>query len=213
MARFRHSPQADKSPFWALARAMPSPQRGKWGKAGLTAACYVGALDGRQKASAMFLKARVGALIAVALAVPALAVGEPATRPSAALTQAGAEAALQAAERFARQANDPAAIAVVDTDGLLMAFVRMDGVRPGSVELAIGKARSAALMQRPTAELEANVAGGRVGLATAGLTALGGGAPLKVGAETVGAIGVAGVKKEDDLANAAAVAAAFPAGQ
>jgi glc operon protein GlcG len=106
--------------------------------------------------------------------------------------------------------NDPAAIAVVDTDGLLMAFVRMDEVRPGSVELAIGKARSAALMQRPTAELEANVASGRVGLATAGLTALGGGAPLKIGGSTVGAIGVAGTKKEDDVTNSAAVAAAFP---
>lgn len=166
----------------------------------------------------MVLKARVRALIAAALAVPALgvpalAVGQPATRPSAALTQAGAEAALQAAERLAGQANDPAAIAVVDADGLLMAFVRMDGVRPGSVELAIGKARSAALMQRPTTELEANVAGGRVGLATAGLTALGGGAPLKVGGETVGAVGVAGLKKEDDVTNAAAVAAAFPTGR
>ncbi|HEX4711286.1 heme-binding protein [Phenylobacterium sp.] len=158
----------------------------------------------------MFLKACVAASIAATLAVPALAASQPATCPSAALTQAGAEAALQAAERLARQANDPAAIAVVDTDGLLMAFVRMDGVRPGSIELAIGKARTAALMQRPTAELEANVAEGRVGLATAGLTALGGGAPLKVGGETVGAIGVAGLKKEDDVTNAAAVAAGFP---
>jgi glc operon protein GlcG len=161
----------------------------------------------------MFLKARVAALLAAALAAlaPALAAGEPATRPSTVLTQAGAEAALQAAERLARQANDPAAIAVVDTDGLLLAFIRMDGARPGSVDLAIGKARSAALMQRPTAELEANVATGRVGLATAGLTALGGGAPLKIGAETVGAIGIAGLKKEDDVANSAAVAAGFPA--
>ena len=159
----------------------------------------------------MFLKACVASLLAAALAAPALAAGQPATRTSAALTQAGAEAALQAAERLARQSNDPAAIAVVDTGGLLMAFVRMDGVRPGSVELAIGKARTAALMQRPTAEIEANVATGRVGLATAGLTALGGGAPLKIGAETVGAVGMAGLRKEDDVANAAAVAAAFPA--
>ena len=158
----------------------------------------------------MFIKS-LSALIAAALATPAFAASEPATRPSAALTQAGAEATLQASERLARQANDPAAIAVVDTDGLLMAFVRMEGVRPGSVELAIGKARTAALMQRPTAELEANVATGRIGLATAGLTALGGGAPLKIGGETVGAIGVAGLKKENDLTNSAAVAAAFPA--
>ena len=158
----------------------------------------------------MFLKAGAAVLIATVLAAPAPAASAPATRPSTALTQAGAVAALQAAERLARQTNDPAAIAVVDADGLLMAFVRMDEVRPGSVALAIGKARTAALLQRPTEELEANVAKGRVGLATAGLIALGGGAPLKAGAETVGAIGVAGLRNEDDLATSAAVAAAFP---
>ena len=38
-----------------------------------------------------------------------------------------------------------------------------------------------------------------------------GGASLKIGGETVGAIGVAGLKKEDDVTNSAAVAAAFPA--
>lgn len=150
------------------------------------------------------------ALSASGLAVPGLAAGEPATRPSTVLTQAGAEAALHAAERLARQAKDPAAIAVVDADGLLMAFVRMDGARPGSVELAVGKARTAALLQRPTAEIEENVAKGRLGLATAGLTALRGGAPLKVDGETVGAVGLAGFRKEDDAANADAVAAAFP---
>lgn len=159
----------------------------------------------------MIFKACVCALVPAALAAPALAGSAPATRPAPTLTQAGAEAALHAAERLALRANDPAAIAVVDTDGLLLAFLRMDGVRPGSVELAIGKARTAALMQRPTAEIEANVAGGRVGLATTGLTALRGGAPLKIDGYTVGAIGVAGFKKEDDAASSAAVAAAFPA--
>lgn len=162
-------------------------------------------------APALFAAAlTAAALTAAALAAPALAASEPATRPSAALTQAGAEAALHAAERLAHQANDPEAIAVVNTDGLLMAFVRMDGARPGTVELALGKARAAALMQRPTSELEANVASGRTALATSGLTALRGGAPLKVNGETVGAIGIAGFKKEDDEADAAAVAAAFP---
>jgi glc operon protein GlcG len=152
---------------------------------------------------------RTSLLILAAAATPTLALAqpEPLVRATPVLTQAGAQAALRSAERLARQSKDPAAIAVVDADGLLLAFTRMDGVRPGSVDLAIGKARSAALMQRPTEELEANVASGRVGLATAGLTALRGGAPLKAGGTVVGAIGIAGVKKEDDAATAAAVAA------
>jgi glc operon protein GlcG len=157
----------------------------------------------------MLIKVSI-ALFAAAVAAPALAASEPVTRPSAVLTQAGAEAAIHAAEQLARQAHDPEAIAIVDTDGLLVAFARMDGNRPGSVELAIGKARSAALMQRPTTELEANVASGRTALATSGLTALGGGAPLKVNGEVVGAIGLGGLKKEDDATIAAAVSASFP---
>ena len=125
------------------------------------------------------------------------------------LTLAGAQTALHEAERLAERSHDAAAIAVVDADGLLLAFERMDGVRPGSVELAIGKARAAAMMQRPTGELEANVSAGRVALATSGLVALCGGAPLRVGAEVVGAVGVAGMKKEDDEVAADATAASF----
>ena len=134
---------------------------------------------------------------------------EPLTRQATVLTHAGAQAALRSAERLSAQAGDPSAVAVVDADGVLLAFDRMDGVRSGSGELAIGKARAAALLQRPTAELEANVAGGRVGLATAGLTALRGGAPLKLGGSTLGAVGIAGERKENDAAIAAAVAASF----
>jgi len=146
-------------------------------------------------------------LFAATLATPVLAQSEPPVRTVPVLTEAGAQAALKEAVRLAREAKDPAAIAIVDADGVMLAFLRMDGVRAGSVDLALGKARTAALMQRPTDELEDNVAKGRVGLATAGLTALRGGAPLKAGGVTVGAIGIAGTRKEDDAATAAAVSA------
>ncbi len=145
--------------------------------------------------------------VAAPNAVQAAAPADPLVRSTPVLTQAGAHAALEAAERFSRQAGNPAAIAVVDADGVLLAFDRMDGVRAGSGDLAIGKARTAALLQRPTEELEENVGKGRVGLATVGLTALRGGAPLKAGGVVVGAVGVAGFKKENDAAAAAAVAA------
>src|ERR1700727_558127 len=100
----------------------------------------------------------------VPLLIPALLFADrsgfaqtaPLTRSVPVLTRAGAQSALQAAERLATESRDPAAVAVVDADGLLLAFDRMDDVRPGSGELAIGKARSAALMQRPTEEREAN---------------------------------------------------------
>lgn len=151
----------------------------------------------------------VAALALVTSTAPAVAQPPTLTRPTLALTQAGAEAALRSAERLAILAGDPAAIAVVNTDGRLLAFISMDGVRPGSADLAIGKARAAAMMQRPTEELEANVAAGRVALATSGLTALRGGAPLKVNGVFVGAVGVAGTRKEDDARTAAAVSVNF----
>jgi glc operon protein GlcG len=60
------------------------------------------------------------------------------------LDQAGARTVLQAARESAQQRNAPSAIAVVDPAGDLLAFQRMDGVRPASAELAIEKARTAA---------------------------------------------------------------------
>ena len=145
--------------------------------------------------------------LAIVLALPAALKAEPPVRAAPVLTEAGVQSLIQEAERLAHEAKDPAAIAVVDADGLLLGFLKMDGARPGSVDLAIGKARAAALMQRPTDEIEDNVAKGRVALATAGLTALRGGAPLKAGGATVGGIGIASTRKEDDQATAAAVAA------
>ncbi len=125
------------------------------------------------------------------------------------LSEAGATRVLRETERRAISGAAPSAIAVVDGSGMLLAFVRMDGTRPGSIELAIGKARSAALMRRPTSELEDNVAKGRTALATEGLTALRGGAPIVIQGACVGAVGVAGSDKDQDAAIAADVATAM----
>ena len=122
------------------------------------------------------------------------------------LSEAGAARALHEAESRALAGRAPSAIAVVDGSGMLLAFVRMDGVRPGSIDLAIGKARAAALMRRSTSELEENVAKGRTALATGGLTALRGGVPIMIHGACVGAIGVAGLNKDQDAAIATEVA-------
>jgi glc operon protein GlcG len=109
------------------------------------------------------------------------------------LDQAGAQTVLDAAKESAQHRNAPSAIAVVDPAGDLLAFQRMDGVRPASADLAIQKARTAARLQRPTAEIEDNINHGR--------TAFNGG--------VVGAVGVAGLSKETDTEIARTAAAAL----
>jgi glc operon protein GlcG len=122
------------------------------------------------------------------------------------LDQAGAQSVLQAARENAQQRNAPSAIAVVDPAGDLLAFQRMDGVRPASADLAIEKARTAARLRRPTVEIEDSINQGRMAFVTANIAALRGGVPIRVNGEVVGAVGVAGLSKEadTDIANAAA---------
>src|SRR6202011_1076204 len=105
------------------------------------------------------------------------------------LDQAGAQTALQTARESAQQRNAPSAIAVVDPAGDLLAFQRMDGVRPASADLAIEKPRTAARLQRPTAEIEENINRGRTAFITANVVVLRGGMPIRVNGEVVGAVG------------------------
>ena len=125
------------------------------------------------------------------------------------LDQAGAQTVLRAAKESAQQRNAPSAIAVVDPAGDLLAFQRMDGVRPASADLAIQKARTAARLQRPTAEIEDNINQGRTAFVTAEIMALRGGMPVRLNGEIVGAVGVAGLSKETDTEIARTAAAAL----
>ena len=125
------------------------------------------------------------------------------------VTLAGARVAMSAATASAERLKAPCAIAVVDRSGTLVAFESLDGVRPASADLAIGKAHAAALLQRPTIEIENNTNQGRIAFVTAGLLALRGGVPLRDGDMVVGAIGVAGINKDNDVRIADEAAAAF----
>jgi glc operon protein GlcG len=125
------------------------------------------------------------------------------------INQDGAQAVMKAAIDAATRLKAPCAIAVVDRDGILVAFDRMDGVRAGSPDLAIGKARTSALLQRPTSETEDNINKGRTAFVTAGLSSLRGGVPLLAGGQFVGAVGVAGLNKDNDVKIATEAAAAF----
>ena len=125
------------------------------------------------------------------------------------ISESGAQQVLIAAEHEAEKLHAPCAIAVVDASGILVAFLKMDGVRSGSPDLAIGKARTSALLQRPSAETEANVDNGRLAFATSGLMTLRGGVPLMAGEQVVGAVGVASLNKDNDVTIAETAAAAF----
>jgi glc operon protein GlcG len=136
------------------------------------------------------------------------------TRDNPKLTLDGAKAVLAAAEKRAVEIGVPMDIAVVDDGGHLLAFARMDGAKISSVEIAIGKAHSAAIRRKPSGAAmqdgQPNVMLS-LGLAIASRarqTPIRGGLPLLVDGKCVGAIGVSnGTEDQDvDVATAGAVA-------
>eukprot|EP00927_Polykrikos_kofoidii_P010441 TRINITY_DN14406_c0_g2_i1.p1 TRINITY_DN14406_c0_g2~~TRINITY_DN14406_c0_g2_i1.p1 ORF type:complete len:651 (-),score=115.26 TRINITY_DN14406_c0_g2_i1:58-2010(-) len=83
-------------------------------------------------------------------------------------------------------------VAVVDAGGMLMEFARMDDAWLGSVDVALKKAKTAALWCMDTAKLNRNFFE-KVALSNGGLMTIPGGLVLKDGlGRCVGAIGVAG---------------------
>ena len=101
--------------------------------------------------------------------------------------------AAAAAAEVAKAGSAPDAIAIVDHGGYLIYFERMENTQLGSVEIAIEKARSAALFRRPTKVFEEALAGGRTAiLALRGAFPIEGGVPIIAGGKIVGAIGASG---------------------
>src|SRR3712207_2343822 len=127
------------------------------------------------------------------------------------IDDAGAEAALAAAERAAVQRGARVVIAVVDPWGELVALRRTGGAQAASSRVAVDKARTAAIFIRPSREMEQQVTGGRIGaLALHGAACLTGGIPLRVDGDVVGAIGTSGETPDEDEAISLAGAAAQP---
>ena len=115
----------------------------------------------------------------------------------------------------ARNNNWAMCVAIVDTGGHLVYFEKMDGTQTGSVEVAIQKARSAALFKRPTKAFQDALAAGGDGLRILGLAGavpVEGGIPLVIDGKVVGAIGMSGGTSAQDAqaAKAGADAASRP---
>lgn len=128
------------------------------------------------------------------------------------LTLSGANRALSAAIAKARELKATGAIAVVDEGGHLLALQSLDGTFAAGATVSTGKARTAALFQKPTRVFEDSINGGRIALTAVGeMTPLRGGVPIMHQGMIVGGIGVSGAhnQAEDEeiaLAGAAAIA-------
>ncbi|MBF8160326.1 heme-binding protein [Ectopseudomonas hydrolytica] len=128
----------------------------------------------------------------------------------AVLSQREVSQILQAARSEAQQQGWAVAIAVVDDGGHPLALERLDGCAPIGAYIATEKARSAALGRRETKGYEDMVNGGRTAFVSAPLiTSLEGGVPLLVDGQVIGAVGVSGVKAEQDAQVARAGIAAL----
>lgn len=105
-----------------------------------------------------------------------------------------------AAEAEALANKWPVTIAIVDDGGHLLWLQRMDGAAPISASIAPAKARTAALGQRETKIYEDVINNGRFSFLSApnieGL--LEGGVPVLVNGQCAGAVGVSGVKSNED---------------
>jgi len=127
------------------------------------------------------------------------------------LTLEAARAVAGAAEAEAIRRGATVVIAVVDDGGHVVLLERLDDTQVASVEVGIGKARTAAIFRRPSKVFEDQVRDGRVAaLALPGATPLQGGVPLEAGGVVVGAIGVSGntPQEDEDIAKAGAAALA-----
>ena len=120
-----------------------------------------------------------------------------------------------AAEAHALANQWKVSIAIVDDGGHLMHFARLDGAPASTCDIAPAKARMAAFTTKETKVHEDAINNGRTSFLSA-LTlghvrgaALEGGVPIVVEGHTVGAVGVSGVKSEDDAAIAKAGIAAL----
>ena len=116
-----------------------------------------------------------------------------------------------AAEAEALQNGWAVTVAIVDDGGHLLWLQRLDGAPPISSQIGPAKARTAALGRRESKSYEDVINGGRTSFLSApGLEAmLEGGVPIVVDGHVIGAVGVSGVKSNEDAQIAKAGIAAL----
>ena len=177
----------------------------------LTTAVAAFALCAAAATGALAAQPAAVAAAATAAALPVQVLQQP--NVSLALANQLVGAALAACQAEGRSAV--AVVVVVDRGGNLVAVQRGDSVGPHNTDAAVRKAFTALSTKSPTRQLAANVRANpdSQNLNTVGaLLLIGGGVPLKVGSEVIGAIGVggAGGAVQDEACALQAIAQVLP---
>ncbi|MEY2517910.1 MAG: hypothetical protein QOJ89_5274 [bacterium] len=116
-----------------------------------------------------------------------------------------AQAILVSVRAAAERQGIPAAMAVTDASGNMIAFARMDGAPLGATELAVNKAHTAALSQMGSGEFQRStqpdgVDWGLITSAGGRIVVYAGGVPVLVDSALAGAVGMSGGTGEQDEA-------------
>lgn len=147
---------------------------------------------------------------AVLLAASLSSAEERLTLEKKVLSLHAARKIVAAAEAEAQSRGLGVVIVVVDDAGNVIELSRMDSAQVASVNVGIGKARTAAIYRRPSRVFEEQIKNGRVAaLALADATPLQGGVPVLIEGKVVGAVGVSGDSPQADEEIAMAGAAAI----
>ncbi len=132
-------------------------------------------------------------------------------KTKAVLELADVKAIAAAAEAEALKNNWPVTIAIVDDGGHLLWLQRLDGVAAISAHIAPAKAHTAAMGRRESKIYEDVINNGRTSFLSAPLLEgmLEGGVPIIKDGQCIGAVGVSGVKSNEDAQIAKAGIAAI----
>lgn len=123
-----------------------------------------------------------------------------ATASQTILTESDGQKLIHAGEDAAHNLKANICIAVLDQSGLLLSFSRMDNAPIGCINSAIEKGRAAVLYRTPTKSYMDRANGKEPAIATLpGMVPLGGGTPIVVNGQVVGAVGVSGSKNENEV--------------
>ncbi len=114
------------------------------------------------------------------------------------LTSADAKTMMAACLAEAQKNNWVVTIAIVDDGGFMLLVERMEGAAVTTAEVAIGKARTAALTRRPSKFLEDRVKERPAFIAFPAGLLIQGGLPITHQNECVGGVGVSGVQSFED---------------
>ncbi len=147
-------------------------------------------------------------LFALAIVIPIWSVAQNQAAPATQVPLYGESINLETAKKlsdagraFAKSRQWPMAIAIVDTGGNLVLLEKMDNTQTASVDIAIGKAKTANNFKRPTKVIEDAIAGGGAALrmlAVPGIFPVEGGEPIYLNGKIVGGIGVSGMQPGQD---------------